>query len=126
MSMTVPPSSLDHSFTIKPTLRSLVLAFVTCLAPSPSLLAQAVAPVTSAPPRVASEPPNVGDAKAAATAYYDSGAYARDLVLVAAEAGAWIAQRAPQVSRPALVLDIDDTALTNWEVIKASNRGACY
>jgi len=32
----------------------------------------------------------------------------------------------PQVSRPALVLDIDDTALTNWEVIKASNRGACY
>jgi hypothetical protein len=126
MSMTVPRSSPDHSFTIKPTLRSLVLAFVTCLAPSPSLLAQSAAPVTSAPPRVASEPPNVGDAKAAATAYYDSGAYARDLVLVAAEAGAWIAQRAPQVSRPALVLDIDDTALTNWEVIKASNRGACY
>ena len=124
--MTVPPSSLDHSFTIKPTLRSLMLAFVTCLAPSPSLLAQSAAPVTSAPPRVASEPPNVGDAKAAATAYYDSGAYARDLALVAAEAGAWIAQRAPQVSRPALVLDIDDTALTNWEVIKASNRGACY
>jgi hypothetical protein len=30
------------------------------------------------------------------------------------------------VSRPALVLDIDGTALTNWEVIKASNRGACY
>jgi hypothetical protein len=124
--MTVPPSSPDHSFTSKPTLRSLMLAFVACLAPSPSLLAQSAAPVTSAPPRVTSEPPNVGDAKAAATAYYDSGAYVRDLVLVAAEAGAWIAQRAPQVSRPALVLDIDDTALTNWEVIKASNRGACY
>jgi predicted secreted acid phosphatase len=43
--------------------------------------------------------------------------------VVASEAGAWIAQRAPQVSRPALVLDIDDTALTNWEVIKADDFG---
>ncbi len=121
--MTVPRSSPDHSFTIKPILRTLVLAFVTCLAPSPNLLAQSAAPVTSAPPRVASEPPNVGDAKAAATAYHDSGAYARDLASVASEASAWIAQRAPQVSRPALVLDIDDTALTNWEVIKADDFG---
>ena len=121
--MTVSRSSPDHSLTIKPTLRSLMLAFVACLAPSPSALAQSAEPALSTPPRVTSEPPNVGDAKAAATAYHDSGAYARDLTSVASEASAWIAQRAPQVSRPALVLDIDDTALTNWEVIKADDFG---
>lgn len=32
-------------------------------------------------------------------------------------------QASPQVNRPALVLDIDDTALTNWEVIKANDFG---
>jgi acid phosphatase len=69
------------------------------------------------------QPPNVGEAKAAATSYHDSGAYARDLALVASEAGAWIIRRAPQVSHPALVLDIDDTSLTNWEVIKANDFG---
>ena len=70
-----------------------------------------------------SEPTNVGDVKAAATAYHDSGAYGRDLALKAAEASAWIVNRASHVQNPALVLDIDDTALTNWEVIKADDFG---
>ncbi len=80
-------------------------------------------PPAAAPVQVATQPANVGDAKRAATAYHESGAYARDLAAVAAEAGAWIARRAPQASRPALVLDIDDTALTNWEVIRADDFG---
>ena len=42
---------------------------------------------------------------------------------MASDAGTWIAERAPQVNRPALVLDIDDTALTNWEVIQADDFG---
>jgi acid phosphatase len=77
----------------------------------------------TAPATRLSQPPNVGDAKRAATAYHESGAYARDLAAVAAEAGAWLARRAPQLSRPALVLDIDDTALTNWGVIRADDFG---
>src|SRR5262245_62888530 len=62
---------------------------------------------------VASQPINVGDAKAAALAYYNSGAYQRDLEVVAAQAASWIESRAASVKRPALVLDIDETALSN-------------
>jgi predicted secreted acid phosphatase len=69
------------------------------------------------------EPANVGLAKLAATRYHDSGDYMRDLARAAAPANDWLRQRASQVSRPALVLDIDDTALTNWPVIVANDFG---
>ena len=64
------------------------------------------------------QPQNVGDAKTAAVAYHDSGAYDHDLRLVADQAEHWLVSRARSVSRPALVLDIDETSLSNWEVIK--------
>jgi predicted secreted acid phosphatase len=69
------------------------------------------------------QPPNVGDAKTLATEYRNSGAYARDLAVVSAEAGDWIARNAPRARRPALVLDVDETALSNWEVIVADDFG---
>ena len=69
------------------------------------------------------EPPNVGDAKLAAIAYHDSGAYQRDLEAVTAPAAAWLTERASRAARPALVFDVDDTALTNWEVIMADDFG---
>jgi hypothetical protein len=72
------------------------------------------------------QPVNVGDIKIAATAYHGSGAYDRDLSLVTSRASAWIAERIPQVSRPAVVFDIDDTALSNWEVIKANDFGRVF
>ncbi len=52
-----------------------------------------------------------------------AGAYERDLAAVATEAGAWVRQRAPQVERPALVFDVDETALSSWEVILANDFG---
>src|SRR3712207_540613 len=60
-----------------------------------------------------SQPPNVGDAKIAALVYHDSGAYERDVALVASKASRWVAKRASAVNRPALVLDVDETALSN-------------
>jgi predicted secreted acid phosphatase len=66
---------------------------------------------------------NVGDAKTAAISYRESGAYERDLATVGAAAEAWLVRRAPQVERPALVFDVDDTALSNWDVIKANDFG---
>ena len=80
----------------------------------------------SAEPLTPGEPHNVGDAKFAAIAYYKSGAYERDLAAVASRVGARLAERAPQVSRPALVLDIDDTVLSNWEVIMADDFGRVF
>jgi len=70
-----------------------------------------------------SQPANIGDAIYAATTYHDSGQYDRDLALVAASAAQWIAQRASSATRPAVVFDIDETALANWEVIKRDNFG---
>lgn len=72
---------------------------------------------------VASQPANVGDAAIAAAAYRASGAYAKGLEEVAAQAADWIRRRAPQVKRPALVLDIDETALSNWAIIKRDDFG---
>jgi len=69
------------------------------------------------------QPANVGDAGIAARAYHDSGAYDRDLAIVANQAARWIAVRAPAAHRPALVLDIDETALSNWEIIKLDDFG---
>ena len=69
------------------------------------------------------EPANVGDTKAAAIAYHDGGAYAAGLQQVAAQAIDWIGTEAPNTSRPAVVFDIDETALSNWEVIKANDFG---
>jgi hypothetical protein len=81
----------------------------------------AVPPVAST--AVTSEPPNVGDARDVARGYHDSGAYDRDLAAVARDAGGWIAARSGGVSRPALVLDIDETALSNWEIIIRDDFG---
>lgn len=72
------------------------------------------------------QPANVGEAKIAATAYHKSGAYDRDIVSVTEAANVWIASRAPQVTRPAVVLDIDDTSLTNWQVIVADDFGRVF
>ena len=69
------------------------------------------------------QPRNVGDAKIAALAYHNSGAYDRDLAMVASEAGRWLNKRARSVTRPALVLDIDETALSNWQVIQLDDFG---
>jgi hypothetical protein len=80
-----------------------------------------VEPVTGQP--LVAEPPNIGDLKFEAVDYYDSGAYGADLAAAAAPAVAWINDEAPKVDRPAVVFDIDETALSNWEVIKANDFG---
>ena len=57
--------------------------------------------VASAEPLAPSEPPNVGDAKFAAIAYYKSGAYERDLAAVASgSAPGWRSARRKSAGRP--------------------------
>ena len=72
---------------------------------------------------VASQPANVGDAGNAARAYHDSGAYDRGLIEVADQAGRWVAARARSTKQPALVLDVDETALSNWDIITRDDFG---
>ncbi|MDT7731468.1 MAG: hypothetical protein QOK45_1721 [Mycobacterium sp.] len=92
---------------------------------APAALADPPAPPAPIiPPPV--QPANIGDLKFDATDYYDSGAYLIDLQLAAAPAIAWITEEAQRVNRPAVVFDIDETALSNWEAIKANDFGRVF
>lgn len=84
-------------------------------------IASCVAPPQAEPTSAA--PDTVGGAKLAATAYYNSGDYLRDFARAAGPVNDWVRERAPKVSRPALILDIDETALSNWPVIVANDYG---
>jgi len=66
---------------------------------------------------------NVGDAHHAARVYHDDGRYDRDVAAVVAQADAWVVKEAGAVRKPALVLDIDETSLSNWPEIKADDFG---
>lgn len=79
------------------------------------------------------EPINYADVKgpvAPYVAYYESG-YRQDLAAVDAWAAAWIKWRAPFAAKPALVLDIDETSLSNWPEMLANKfayvaNGPCH
>src|SRR6478735_11607907 len=104
---------------VRGVLAAAVAAFVLAV---PVANAEPPAPaVPIVPPPV--EPANLGDLKSDAVAYYDSGAYLTDLQIAAAPAIAWINEEAPRVARPAVVFDIDETALSNWEALKANDFG---
>jgi acid phosphatase len=54
---------------------------------------------------------------------YQAHDYAEDVAAVFAKARSYLEQRASQVSKPALVLDIDETSLSNWSNISANDFG---
>jgi predicted secreted acid phosphatase len=81
-------------------------------------------PAPIIPPPV--QPANIGDLKFTAIDYYNSGAYLTDLQIAAAPAIAWIDEQARRVDRPAVVFDIDETALSNWEALKANDFGRVF
>jgi hypothetical protein len=53
----------------------------------------------------------------------DKGAYFEDVKLVLDDALAYVMSRADKVERPAIVLDIDETSLSNWPNIAADDFG---
>ncbi|WP_367159594.1 HAD family acid phosphatase [Kozakia baliensis] len=77
----------------------------------------------SIPQTTGREPTNVGDAIIAASAYHDSGRYEEDLNAVLKQATDWVLQRAGKARKPAIVLDIDETSLSNWPAIRANGFG---
>ena len=64
--------------------------------------------------------PNVFDVQRQVGRYIDGGPYEADFAKVAADARAFLNARAKQVTRPAIVLDIDETALSNWPAYKVN------
>ncbi len=71
----------------------------------------------------ATTPANLDDAKRAVVAYHDDGRYARDVASVAEAARAYLASRIGQVARPAIVIDVDETAISNWDRMRANDMG---
>lgn len=49
--------------------------------------------------------------------YYRCTRYEIDVALVLQDAQKWVAERGPLVNKPAVVLDIDETSLSNWKRI---------
>jgi hypothetical protein len=54
---------------------------------------------------------------------YQAGNYKDDIALVIADARAYVERRADGVKLPAVVLDIDETSLTNWTNLQENNFG---
>jgi acid phosphatase len=91
-----------------------------------SLLAVALAllhacATTQSRPEMA--PTNLGELKAELRAYHDSGRYQADTEAVVARASAYLLAHAKDVAKPALVLDIDETSLSNWDQMIADDFG---
>ena len=67
-------------------------------------------------------PLNIDKVKAQLRAYHQD-AYSGDVEAVLADALSFVEQRAGEVSKPALVLDIDETSLSNWRNLEANDFG---
>jgi len=78
----------------------------------------------------ATQPLNLGEIKLQLLDYLCFGAYDRDIEKVLADARAHVEERADKVEKPALVLDIDETSLSNRPFFLANDfgtimQGAC-
>lgn len=82
--------------------------------------------LTAAAATFAAEPRNLDLLKNEIRAYVQSGEYERDISGVAAKADAWLVERAAKRKageRLALVLDLDETLLSNWPFMFAEDLG---
>ena len=87
----------------------------------PAALVVLVSAASACAPRTRVEP--LYDAQRSVERYITSGDYDRDVARVADGARAWLERRAKTATRPAIVLDIDETSLSNWPAYKANGWG---
>jgi hypothetical protein len=87
------------------------------------------APKTNEPLAEIGQPPNLGGLKDQLRYYKCSGAYDRDFSQVIDQAISYVVKRTPELAKeskgrkPAIVLDIDETSLSNWVEIQADDFG---
>jgi len=108
--MAVPGSRLQNT--------SLLALIITCVSISLSSLGS-LASVEGQTPRSA-RVPNIYDAQRQVEKYIDSGGYDRDVAKVVTAARAWLNKRVKTATKPAIVLDIDETALSNWPEMRVN------
>jgi acid phosphatase len=67
--------------------------------------------------------PNLQSVKDQIETYHDSGAYVKDIARVDQEAADYLSATAGSQPKPAMVFDIDETTLTNWQTMKDTDFG---
>ena len=80
----------------------------------------------SAPPQAvggSAAVPNLYEAQRQVDDYIQSGRYDADVAKVAGDARRWLEERATIAVKPAIVLDIDETALSNWPAYRINGWG---
>ena len=80
------------------------------------------APVVGSQPAGAatSVVPAMYETQAAIDDYISSGRYSEDVAAVVGQARNWLEQRAPLERQPAIVVDVDETALSNWPAYRVN------
>ena len=68
-------------------------------------------------------PENLGEHKTKLVSYKTSGQYDADLSAVAKQAQQYLQERLDKVDKPAIVLDIDETTLSNYSALKINDFG---
>ncbi|HSS22123.1 MAG TPA: HAD family acid phosphatase [Pyrinomonadaceae bacterium] len=58
--------------------------------------------------------PNIYEVRKQLDTYVDSGAYDREIAGLLVPAHRWLQKRAHTATKPAIVLDVDETSLSNW------------
>jgi predicted secreted acid phosphatase len=84
-------------------------------------IAVTAACATAGAPPTPSAVPSLVDAKRQVTEYVSSGRYEADITAVVADAKAYLAGRLSGGAKLAIVLDIDETALTNLPALRAND-----
>jgi len=99
-------------------------AVAALLLATPAAIRAAECPAPHEPRIPPSEQPaiNLDKHKKQLLAYHD-GNYIDDIAAVIADARAYVERRADPVKNPAVVLDIDETSLTNWTNLEEDNFG---
>jgi predicted secreted acid phosphatase len=113
---------------VKRTLRDtalLLAALVVCASWSPSAQQTdaALCPCPSQADGASPGVPSLWQDQRQIDAYIDSGRYEADVAAVIARAQRWIEERRPAAVKPAVVLDIDETALSNWPAYRVNGWG---
>jgi HAD superfamily, subfamily IIIB (Acid phosphatase) len=99
-----------------PALAALALA---CAGTATQGGAPAPAPAAVAP--ASSDVPRLYEAQRQVEEYISSGRYDRDFSAVVARAQEWLEQRSKTANKPAIVLDIDETSLSNYTQLNTNN-----
>jgi acid phosphatase len=104
--------------------QTLIAAVASVVLAMPSVTHAVECPTTpNLPSSDGSQPANLGVLKLQLLDYKCFGAYDRDVANVLKEAKAYIQYRANGINKLALVLDIDETSLSNWPNLVADDFG---